>query len=32
VSLWNSAFLGTNDLVEAMTSFMEKRPPNYSGT
>jgi enoyl-CoA hydratase len=32
VSLWNSAFLGTNDLVEAMTSFLEKRPPNYSGT
>lgn len=32
VSLWNSAFLGTNDLMEAMTAFVEKRPPNYSGT
>ena len=32
VSLWNSAFIGTNDLMEAMTSFVEKRPPNYSGT
>lgn len=32
VSLWNSAFLGTNDLMEAMASFLEKRPPNYSGT
>ena len=32
VALWNSAFLGTNDLVEAMTSFIEKRPPNYTGT
>ena len=32
VSLWNAAFLGTNDLMEAMASFVEKRPPNYSGT
>jgi enoyl-CoA hydratase len=32
VGLWNSAFLGTNDLMEAMTSFVEKRPPNYTGT
>lgn len=32
VSLWNAAFLGTNDLMEAMASFLEKRPPNYSGT
>ena len=32
VGLWNSAFIGTNDIVEAMTAFMEKRPPNYTGT
>lgn len=32
VALWNSAFLQTNDLVEAMTAFMEKRPPDYTGS
>ena len=28
---WNSAFLLSDDLVEAMTSFMEKRPAKYTG-
>ncbi len=32
VALWNSAFLWSNDLNEAMMAFMEKRPPNYTGT
>lgn len=31
VALWNSAFLQSADLVEAMTAFMEKREPNYRG-
>jgi enoyl-CoA hydratase len=32
VSLWNSAFLQTNDLAEAMAAFVEKRAPRFSGT
>ncbi len=31
VALWNSAFLPSNDVVEAMQAFMEKRPPAYTG-
>ena len=31
VAVWNSAFLSSKDLVEAMTAFMEKRPPKFSG-
>jgi enoyl-CoA hydratase len=32
VAVWNSAFLGSNDLIEAMTAFRERRPPNFTGS
>jgi enoyl-CoA hydratase len=31
VAAWNAGHLQSNDLVEAMTAFMEKRPPRYQG-
>ncbi len=31
VAAWNSAFLPSEDLGEALTAFMEKRKPNYRG-
>jgi enoyl-CoA hydratase len=31
VATWNAGHLGSDDLVEAMTAFMERRPPNFSG-
>ena len=29
---WNSSFLVSNDLMEAVNAFMEKRDPDFSGT
>lgn len=29
---WNSSFLISNDLMEAMNAFIEKRDPDYTGT
>lgn len=31
VAAWNSAFLASKDIAEAMAAFMGKRPPNFTG-
>ena len=32
VATWNAGSLASDDLVEAMTAFVEKRPANFTGT
>ena len=31
VSLWNAAYLQSNDLGEALAAFVEKRDPKFEG-
>lgn len=32
VALWNAAFIKSNDMLEAMSAFFDKRPPDFTGT
>jgi enoyl-CoA hydratase len=31
VALWNSSFVTSNDLIEAISAFVQKRPPEFTG-
>jgi enoyl-CoA hydratase len=31
IAVWNAAFLTSDDLTEAFTAFLEKRPPKFTG-
>jgi enoyl-CoA hydratase len=31
VALWNSSFVTSNDLMEAISAFIQKRPPEFTG-
>jgi enoyl-CoA hydratase len=32
VAVWNAAFMGSDDLDEAMSAFRERRPPKFTGS